>query len=128
MLRSPKLLLLAEVTSALDTETERIVQETIDIASIGRTTIVIAHHLSTILNFDIITVVQAGRVVESGSHDELMCDENGIYSPLVKLQQTPVRVKGEKDQCTSNIVLESSSSSEVSHDGSIKMLLSIVSR
>ncbi|KAH7667278.1 Xenobiotic-transporting ATPase protein [Dioscorea alata] len=128
VLRSPKILLLDEATSALDTESERIVQEAIDIASIGRTTIIIAHRLSTILNSDIITVVQAGRVVESGSHNELMCDENGIYSPLVKLQQTPVRVRREEEQFTSNIVLESSSSRKVSQNGSIKKLLSIVSR
>ena len=88
ILKSPKILLLDEATSALDSESERIVQDALDIASVGRTTIVIAHRLSTIRNADVIAVVQAGQVMETGSHDDLICNEDGIYASLVRLQQT----------------------------------------
>ncbi|PIA62325.1 hypothetical protein AQUCO_00200369v1 [Aquilegia coerulea] len=88
IIKSPKILLLDEATSALDTESERIVQEALDNASLGRTTIVIAHRLSTIRNADVIAVVQNGQVTETGSHDELIQDENGMYYTLVQLQQT----------------------------------------
>ncbi|KAJ0977985.1 hypothetical protein J5N97_013459 [Dioscorea zingiberensis] len=128
IIRSPKILLLDEATSALDTESERIVQEAIDIASVGRTTIVIAHRLSTVLNSDVIVVVQDGRVVESGSHVELMSDEEGMYSPLVKLQQTPPRLRtiGEDTKTTSTTVLASSlSSSKSRRSGSIKRCSSV---
>jgi ATP-binding cassette subfamily B (MDR/TAP) protein 1 len=88
ILKSPKILLLDEATSALDTESESVVQEALDLASMGRTTIVIAHRLSTIRNADIIAVMQSGEVKELGSHDELIANENGLYSSLVRLQQT----------------------------------------
>jgi ATP-binding cassette subfamily B (MDR/TAP) protein 1 len=88
ILKSPKILLLDEATSALDTESERVVQEALDLASVGRTTIVIAHRLSTIRNADMIAVMQYGEVKELGSHDELIANENGLYSSLVRLQQT----------------------------------------
>ncbi|WOK95121.1 multidrug resistance protein [Canna indica] len=88
VLRSPKILLLDEATSALDSESERLVQEALDLASVGRTAIVIAHRLSTVRNADMITVVQDGQVMEIGSHDELISNEGGLYSSLVRLQQT----------------------------------------
>lgn len=88
ILKSPKILLLDEATSALDSESERIVQDALDLASVGRTTIVVAHRLSTIRNADVIAVVQAGQVVETGSHDDLICNQDGIYASLVRLQQT----------------------------------------
>ncbi|VAI45143.1 unnamed protein product [Triticum turgidum subsp. durum] len=88
ILKSPKILLLDEATSALDTESERVVQEALDLASVGRTTIVVAHRLSTIRNADMIAVMQYGEVKELGSHEELIADENGLYSSLVRLQQT----------------------------------------
>ncbi|GJM90462.1 hypothetical protein PR202_ga06743 [Eleusine coracana subsp. coracana] len=88
ILKSPKILLLDEATSALDTESERVVQEALDLASVGRTTIVVAHRLSTIRNADVIAVMQYGEVKELGSHDELIANENGLYSSLVRLQQT----------------------------------------
>ncbi|CAO2046142.1 unnamed protein product [Urochloa humidicola] len=87
ILRSPKILLLDEATSALDTESECIVQEALDVASKGRTTIIVAHRLSTIRNADSIAVVQSGAVQELGSHSELIA-KNGMYSSLVHLQQT----------------------------------------
>jgi ATP-binding cassette, subfamily B (MDR/TAP), member 1 len=88
ILKSPKILLLDEATSALDTKSERVVQEALDLASVGRTTIVVAHRLSTIRNADIIAVMQSGEVKELGSHDELIANENGLYSSLVRFQQT----------------------------------------
>jgi ATP-binding cassette subfamily B (MDR/TAP) protein 1 len=64
------------------------VQEALDLASVGRTTIVIAHRLSTIRNADMIAVMQYGEVKELGSHDDLIANENGLYTSLVRLQQT----------------------------------------
>ncbi|KAG8658133.1 ABC transporter B family member 15 [Manihot esculenta] len=90
LIRNPKILLLDEATSALDTQSERLVQEAIDHASRGRTTITIAHRLSTIRTAKLIVVLQAGRVVESGSHEELMqmsYGQGGEYSRMVQLQQ-----------------------------------------
>ncbi|XP_073286737.1 ABC transporter B family member 15-like [Primulina huaijiensis] len=88
IIKAPKILLLDEATSALDSESERVVQEALDKAAVGRTTIIIAHRLSTIRNVDLIAVVQNGHVHEIGSHDELIGDRNGIYTTLVRLQQT----------------------------------------
>ncbi|XP_078154321.1 putative multidrug resistance protein isoform X1 [Carex rostrata] len=96
ILKSPKILLLDEATSALDTESERVVQEALDLASVGRTTIVVAHRLSTIRNADLIAVMQTGEIKELGSHDDLISNENGLYSSLVRLQQT----KESKDEHT----------------------------
>jgi len=88
ILRSPKILLLDEATSALDTNSERVVHEALELASMGRTTIVVAHRLSTVRNANIIVVMQAGEVKELGSHGDLIANENGLYSSLVHLQQT----------------------------------------
>ncbi|KAF8758183.1 hypothetical protein HU200_010705 [Digitaria exilis] len=87
ILKSPKILLLDEATSALDTESERVVQEALDMASMGRTVIIVAHRLSTIRNADSITVMESGSVQEQGCHSELIA-KNGLYSSLVRLQQT----------------------------------------
>ena len=94
LLKDPKILLLDEATSALDAQSERIVQEAIDQASKGRTTIIIAHRLSTVRTANQIVVLQAGRVIESGSHNELMQmndGEGGEYSKMVQLQQVAMQ-------------------------------------
>ncbi|KAL8209761.1 hypothetical protein R6Q57_006493 [Mikania cordata] len=87
LIRDPKILLLDEATSALDMQSERIVQDAIDQASVGRTTITIAHRLSTIRKANLIYVLQSGKVVESGSHDQLM-QMNNEYFKMVQLQQS----------------------------------------
>jgi len=85
LLRDPKVLLLDEATSALDSESEHVVQAALDKAAKGRTTIAVAHRLSTIQKADIIYVFDQGVIVEHGTHNELM-SKNGRYSELVNLQ------------------------------------------
>ncbi|MGH3167217.1 MAG: ATP-binding cassette domain-containing protein, partial [Trebonia sp.] len=82
MLRNPPVLILDEATSALDTYTEEIVQRALDRLSVGRTTITIAHRLSTIRHADQIIVLDRGRIVEQGTHDQLLA-LHGRYSVLV---------------------------------------------
>ncbi|PZF99545.1 ABC transporter ATP-binding protein [Micromonospora endophytica] len=81
LLRDPRILVLDEATSALDTETERAVQRAFDVLAEGRTTITIAHRLSTVRNADQIVVLDHGRVVEAGDHRSLL-DRNGHYATL----------------------------------------------
>ncbi|KAH9936165.1 P-loop containing nucleoside triphosphate hydrolase protein [Fomitopsis serialis] len=83
----PKVLLLDEATSALDTQSEGIVQNALDKAAAGRTTITIAHRLSTIKDADCIYVMGDGLLLESGTHSQLLQDENGPYSRLVSAQR-----------------------------------------
>ncbi|MBO7609897.1 MAG: ABC transporter ATP-binding protein [Muribaculaceae bacterium] len=85
ILKNPPILILDEATSALDTESEHLVQEALNNLMKGRTTLVIAHRLSTIKNADNIIVMQDGRIVEQGTHDELMANE-GTYKHLVDMQ------------------------------------------
>jgi ATP-binding cassette subfamily B protein len=82
----PAVLILDEATSSIDTETEMIIQEAMDVLKKGRTTFIIAHRLSTIRNADQILVLDKGRIVEKGTHDELM-EQKGKYYQMYQLQQ-----------------------------------------
>ena len=84
-LKNPSILILDEATSALDTITESIIQESLDELAKGRTTLIVAHRLSTIKNADEIYVISDGRIIESGSHDMLM-EKDGEYANLYKKQ------------------------------------------
>jgi subfamily B ATP-binding cassette protein MsbA len=86
ILRNPRILLLDEATSALDTESELMVQEALDRLMEGRTSFIIAHRLSTIAHCDRIVVIDSGRIVEVGTHDELLRIESGLYRRLHSLQ------------------------------------------
>ncbi len=86
ILKDPSILILDEATSALDTVSEKLVQQALDNLMEGRTTVIIAHRLSTIRNADTILVISKGRVIEQGSHDELMA-LNGAYKKLYTAQQ-----------------------------------------
>lgn len=86
VLRNPEILILDEATSALDTESERLVQESLSRLLRGRTSLVIAHRLSTIQHADKIVVIESGRIVEQGTHTELIANA-GLYSKLIEMQQ-----------------------------------------
>jgi ABC-type multidrug transport system fused ATPase/permease subunit len=86
VLKNPRILILDEATSSLDSASERLVQDALDKLMKGRTAIVIAHRLSTIRKADQILVIEQGRIVESGTHDQLIHLENGVYRNLSKLQ------------------------------------------
>jgi subfamily B ATP-binding cassette protein MsbA len=86
ILKNPPILILDEATSALDTESEILVQEAIENLMLGRTSIVIAHRLSTVQHADRIVVIEAGRIVEVGKHEELLRNPSGLYRKLYELQ------------------------------------------
>ena len=86
VLKNPRILILDEATSSLDSESERLVQDALEKLMVGRTSIVIAHRLSTIRNADQILVIDNGQIVEKGTHNELIGLENGIYRNLSQLQ------------------------------------------
>ncbi|XP_065863989.1 ABC transporter B family member 4-like [Euphorbia lathyris] len=87
VLKNPRILLLDEATSSLDAESERTVQEALDTVMMNRTTVMVAHRLTTVRNADVIAVIQKGRIVQKGSHSELLKDPDGAYVELIKLQQ-----------------------------------------
>ena len=101
MVCDPKILLLDEATSALDTKSEGVVQAALDVAAKGRTTIVIAHRLSTIKTADKIVVMSRGRIVEQGTHDELL-EKQGAYYNLVDAQ----RISAENDEKNAEVTLD----------------------
>ncbi|MBR5870051.1 MAG: ABC transporter ATP-binding protein [Clostridia bacterium] len=85
-LKNPSILILDEATSALDNTTEILIQQALDALCKGRTTLVVAHRLSTIKNADEIVVIANGKIAERGSHDQLMENEDGMYQKLYRLQ------------------------------------------
>lgn len=87
IIKNPLILLLDEATSALDSESEALVQNALDQASMGRTTLVVAHKLSTVRNADLIAVVSGGCIIEIGSHNDLINRKDGHYAKLAKLQR-----------------------------------------
>jgi len=91
LLKDPPVLLLDEATSALDTVSERVVQDALDAAARGRTTLSVAHRLSTVIGADVIHVVEAGRIVESGTHTTLLA-AGGLYAQLAAEQVAASRV------------------------------------
>ncbi|KAL8545923.1 hypothetical protein ACS0TY_005877 [Phlomoides rotata] len=115
MLKDPKILLLDEATSALDAGSESIIQEALDRLMVGRTTIVVAHRLSTIRNVDSIAFLQQGQVVESGTHEELIA-KAGAYASLIRFQE----MGGNRD--FSNPSTRRTRSSRLSHSLSTKSL------
>jgi len=89
ILKDPKILLLDEATSSLDSESEKLVQEALDKLMVGRTSVVIAHRLATIRKANRILVLEDGTIRESGTHEELLALENGLYKSLSTLQFDP---------------------------------------
>ncbi|XP_070044100.1 ABC transporter B family member 21-like isoform X2 [Nicotiana tomentosiformis] len=85
IVKNPKILLLDEATSALDAESERIVQMALDQIMVNRTTIIVAHRLSTIKGADLVCVMENGTIIEEGNHETLICNEDGHYASLFKL-------------------------------------------
>jgi ATP-binding cassette, subfamily B, bacterial len=86
ILKDPKILILDEATSSLDAESERVVQDALNTLMEGRTSVVIAHRLATIRDVDCIYVIDGGRIVEKGTHEDLSSREDGIYNNLARLQ------------------------------------------
>ena len=84
IIKSPKILLLDEATSALDAESEKVVQDALVQAMVGKTTIVVAHRLSTIRGAELIAVVKNGVIQERGNHESLISMKDGIYASLME--------------------------------------------
>lgn len=102
VLRNPKILLLDEATSALDAESELIVQQALDRIMTNRTTIVVAHRLTTIRDVNAIIVLKNGVVVEKGTHSELL-SRGGEYSALVRLQMADHDRESDEEDCSISV-------------------------
>ena len=94
ILRDPKILILDEATAAMDTETEKLIQNALSVLTRGKTTIMIAHRLSTLRDADKLIVIEHGRVAEEGTHTELLAKEDGVYKKLYSLQAEALRNAG----------------------------------
>ncbi|KAG7532464.1 ABC transporter-like [Arabidopsis thaliana x Arabidopsis arenosa] len=115
ILKNPKILLLDEATSALDAESERIVQDALVKLMLSRTTVVVAHRLTTIRTADMIAVVQQGKIIEKGTHDEMIKDPEGTYSQLVRLQEGSKKEEAEPEKCEMSSEIERSDSQNGIH-------------
>ncbi|KAK4407871.1 ABC transporter B family member 11 [Sesamum angolense] len=107
ILKDPRILLLDEATSALDAESERIVQEALDRIMVNRTTIIVAHRLSTVKNANKIAVIHQGKLVEQGTHFELLQNSEGAYSQLIRLQEENRDSEQVDDKEKSDITMDS---------------------
>ena len=101
LLKAPPILILDEATSALDTQTEREIQTALDVVSKNRTTVVIAHRLSTVVSADEILVLQAGEIVERGTHDELL-KQDGLYAQMWNRQREATEAEDKLRQAREN--------------------------
>ncbi|KAI3805867.1 hypothetical protein L1987_21754 [Smallanthus sonchifolius] len=120
ILKDPRILLLDEATSALDAESERVVQEALDRIMVNRTTVIVAHRLSTVRNADMIAVIHRGKMVEKGSHTELLQDPEGAYSQLIKLQEVNKDHNSqEQDNSEKGKEVRSHSSKKISYQRSL---------
>ena len=94
ILRNPKILILDEATAAMDTETEKLIQNALGTLTKGKTTIMIAHRLSTLRDADKLIVIEHGKVAEEGTHSELLAKEDGVYKKLYTLQAEALKNAG----------------------------------
>ena len=94
ILRDPKILILDEATAAMDTETEQMIQRAITVLTRGKTTIMIAHRLSTLRDADELIVIEKGKIAERGTHEELLGIEDGVYNKLYTLQSEALKNAG----------------------------------
>ncbi|KAJ0699407.1 putative ABC-type xenobiotic transporter [Helianthus annuus] len=124
VLKDPRILLLDEATSALDAESERLVQEALDRIMVNRTTVIVAHRLSTVRNADMIAVLHWGKIVEKGSHSRLIQDPEGAYSQLIKLQEN--YNSDDQDKSETRKELRSLSSKKLSFQRSMSISLDLL--
>ncbi|KAL6333125.1 hypothetical protein AAG906_028308 [Vitis piasezkii] len=126
ILKNPRILLLDEATSALDAESERIVQDALQNIMVNRTTVIVAHRLTTIRNADNIAVVHQGKIVEQGTHMELIRDPDGAYSQLVRLQEGHNQVEDAQSRVSKSSARDNARRS--SRSRSLSSQISIISR
>ncbi|KAL1566490.1 ABC-type xenobiotic transporter [Salvia divinorum] len=117
IIKDPRILLLDEATSALDADSERVVQEALEKIMMNRTTVIVAHRLSTIRNANMITVLHQGKLVEKGTHAELLKDPWGVYSNLIRSQE----VNDELEQNIDDIYITGTTKSGFESSGSSGM-------
>jgi ATP-binding cassette subfamily B protein len=106
LLKNPAILIFDEATSALDSKSERSIQAELDRIAVGRTTLVIAHRLSTVMHADEILVMDAGRIVERGSHVDLLA-RDGHYAQMWRLQQQARQVEAAAEASEADAAIDS---------------------